>query len=102
MACQWVRRVRLHYVGKRVKVRKLHLVASEQKKAAMRWCVAAFSGPGGGEGSRTLDLSIANAALSQLSYAPRMCLLYERLAKVVKRLLSKRVAETLGLICHSR
>ena len=25
---------------------------------------------GGGEGSRTLDLSIANAALSQLSYAP--------------------------------
>ncbi len=24
----------------------------------------------GGEGSRTLDLSIANAALSQLSYAP--------------------------------
>ena len=25
----------------------------------------------GGEGSRTLDLSIANAALSQLSYAPK-------------------------------
>ena len=25
---------------------------------------------GGGEGSRTLDLSIANAALSQLSYTP--------------------------------
>src|SRR4051794_37567453 len=27
---------------------------------------------GGGEGSRTLDLSIANAALSQLSYAPSL------------------------------
>ena len=31
----------------------------------------AFSNLSGGEGSRTLDLSIANAALSQLSYAPR-------------------------------
>jgi hypothetical protein len=26
--------------------------------------------PGGAEGDRTLDLSIANAALSQLSYGP--------------------------------
>ena len=47
--------------------------------------MAAFKLPGGGEGSRTLDLSIANAALSQLSYAPGMCLLYEPEAKVVKR-----------------
>ena len=28
---------------------------------------------GGREGIRTLDLSVANAALSQLSYAPRPC-----------------------------
>ena len=36
-------------------------------------CVRPFFSSSGGEGSRTLDLSIANAALSQLSYAPSLC-----------------------------
>ena len=35
-----------------------------------RHCVVDFHGNGGAEGDRTLDLRIANATLSQLSYRP--------------------------------
>ncbi len=40
--------------------------------------VARFFGilPSGAEGSRTPDLRIANATLSQLSYRPKFCLVY--------------------------
>ena len=36
-----------------------------------RHCVPALESGGGDEGDRTLDLRIANATLSQLSYVPR-------------------------------
>ena len=41
--------------------------------------------PGGREGIRTLDLSVANAALSQLSYAPTRSLTFGNITRLAKR-----------------
>ena len=40
---------------------------------------------GGREGIRTLDLSVANAALSQLSYAPTRSLTFGNITRLAKR-----------------
>ncbi len=40
---------------------------------------------GGREGIRTLDLSVANAALSQLSYAPTQLVTFGNITRQAKR-----------------
>ena len=45
---------------------------SEFPEIEQRLQVSGWLGDGGREGIRTLDLSVANAALSQLSYAPTL------------------------------
>jgi hypothetical protein len=46
------------------------MLAQRVWKLRTTWDLRGRAVPGGREGIRTLDLSVANAALSQLSYAP--------------------------------